>query len=289
MPYNFTHALVGLTALQQSSEAVQSLVHRYPAEFRIGTMGPDPYFGDGMPKPLFHKSGLVLAEKLHVLDGRALLAAMLPLADSEPKQAYVLGFLCHFLLDTIAHPYIEARFSGGAHTPSEIQSDLMMTDRLSFPGVPEKPRIFYHTKHLRELDALHAQLSSKLFSLETSGTFARGFHKWILINSISYDPHNRKLRFFSGVERLLNIPGKLTGFLVAHHPDPNDRLNLSHAEWRAPWEPATARTESFPELFSRACAEAPGLMNAALNAMQGGDAAEAIERIGARRMDARPV
>jgi len=242
-----------------------------------------------MPKPLFQKSGLVLAEKLHVLDGRALLKAMLPLADSEPKQAYVLGFLCHFLLDTIAHPYIEARFSGGAHTPSEIQSDLMMTDRVSFLGVPEKPRIFYHTRHLRELDTLHAQLSKVLYSLETRGTFARGFHKWILVNSISYDPHNRKFRFFSGVERLLNIPGKLTGFLVAHHPDPNDRLNLNHAEWRAPWETAAARTESFPELFSRACAEAPGLMNAALSAMQGGDAVEAIERIGARRMDARPV
>jgi hypothetical protein len=214
---------------------------------------------------------------------------MLPLVDSEPKQAYVLGFLCHFLLDTIAHPYIEARFAGSAHTPSEIQSDLMMTDRVAFSGVPEKPRTFYRTAHLRELDALHAQLSSKLFSMQTSGAFARGFHKWILVNSISYDPNNRKFRFFSGIERLLNIPGKLTGYLVAHHPDPNDRLNLNHAEWHAPWVPEIARAESFPELFSRACAEAPGLMDAALSAMTGGDQAEAIERIGARRMDARPV
>lgn len=289
MPYNFTHALVGLIALQQSSEAVADLARRYRAEFLIGTMGPDPYFGDGMPKPLFHKSGLILAQKLHVLDGRALLAAMLPLADSDAKRAYVLGFLCHFLLDTIAHPYIEARFEGVAHTPSEIQSDLMMTDRIAFPGVPEKPRIFYHTHHLSELDALHAQLSSELFSMETGGAFARGFRKWILVNTISYDPCNRKLRFFSCVERMLHIPGKLTGFLVARHPDPNDRLNLSRSEWRAPWDKETVRTESFPELFVRACSEAPGLMNAALAAMTGGDPAEAIERIGAWRMDARPV
>ncbi len=289
MPYNFTHALVGLTALQQSSEAVADLARRYRAEFLIGTMGPDPYFGDGMPKPMFQKSGLVLAEKLHVLDGRKLLAATLPLADSEPKQAYVLGFLCHFLLDTIAHPYIEARFAGSKHTPSEIQMDLMMASRVAFPSVPEKPRRFYQAKHLRELDALHAQLSKALFSLETRGTFARGYHKWILVNSISYDPNNHKLRFFSGLERLLNIPGKLTGFLVAHHPDPDDRLNLNHTEWRAPWEPEHARTESFVELFERACTEAPGLLNATLAAMQSGDDAEALNRIGARRMDARPV
>ena len=289
MPYNFTHALVGLTALKGSSEAVIELTRKYRAEFLIGTMGPDPYFGDGMPKPLFQTSGLVLAEKLHVLDVRALFAAICPFAASEPQQAYVLGFLCHFLLDTIAHPYIEARFSGHAHTPSEIQLDLMMTDRVSFPGVPEQPRNFYRTRHLSELDALHAQLSRSLYQMDTRGMFARGFRKWILVNSISYDPHNRKLRFFSGVERLFRIPGKLTSFLVAHHPDPDDRLNLSHAEWRAPWDKEVARTESFPELFSRACAEAPGLMDAALLAMRGGEIAEALRLIGARRMDARPV
>jgi len=289
MPYNFTHALVGLTALNHSSEAVADLARRYRGEFLAGTMGPDPYFGDGMPKPLFQTSGLILAEKLHVLDVRALFAALCPLAKSEPQQAYVLGFLCHFLLDTIAHPYIEARFSGHAHTPSEIQIDLMMASRISFPGVPEKPRKFYYTRYLGELDALHAQLNKTLFQMDTRGMFERGFRKWILVNTISYDPNNRKLRFFSSVERLFGKPGKLTGFLVAHHPDPDDRLNLRHAEWRAPWDKDFARTESFPELFSRACAEAPGLMDAALLAMQGGEIAEALRLIGARRMDARPV
>ena len=289
MPYNFTHALVGLTALEQTNEAVKALVREHRGEFLIGTMGPDPYFGDAMPKPLFAACHLDLAERLHTLDARDLFAALFPLADTAPKQAYVLGFLCHFLLDTNAHPYIEARFFGKAHTPAEIQIDLMMTQRIAFPGVPEKPRKFYHTRHLGELDTLHAELSKALFGMRTDGAFARGFRKWILVNTVSYDPDNRKLRFFSGVERVLKIPGKLTGYLVSRHPDPDDRLNLSHAVWRAPWDEATARTESFPQLFANACAQAPELLNAALAAMQGGDSARAIERIGARRMDARPV
>ena len=289
MPYNFTHALVGLTALEHTNEAVKALVREHRGEFLIGTMGPDPYFGDAMPRPLFAACHLDLAEHLHTLDARVLFAALFPLADTAPKQAYVLGFLCHFLLDTNAHPYIEARFFGKAHTPAEIQIDLMMTQRIAFPGVPEKPRKFYHTRHLGELDTLHAELSKALFGMRTDGAFARGFRKWILVNTVSYDPNNRKLRFFSGVERLFRIPGKLTGYLVAHHPDPDDRLNLSHAVWRAPWDEAPARTESFPELFANACAQAPELCNAALCAMQGGDSARAIEHIGARRMDARPV
>ena len=290
MPYNFTHALVGLTALQHTNEAVSALVRANPGEFLIGTMGPDPYFGDSMPKPLFAACRTDLAEMLHTLDARALFAALFPLAkDSAPKQAYVLGFLCHFLLDATAHPYIDARFSGAAHSPAEIQMDLMMTSRIGYAGVPEQPRRFYRTRCLRALDELHALLASALFSQDTRGAFARGYRKWIAVNTLSYDPHNRKLRFFSRIEKRLHAPGRITSFLVSQHPDPDDRLNLSHAVWRAPWDETLARTESFVDLFDRACAEAPGLMNAALSAMLSGDDAEAMERIGARRMDARPV
>ena len=289
MPYNFTHALVGLTALDSANQAVKALAAQHRGAFLIGTMGPDPYFGDSRPKPLFVPCREELAAKLHELDARLLFGALLSLAaENAANQAYALGFLCHFLLDTNAHPYIEARFSGKAHTPAEIQIDLMMASRLDYPDVPEKPRVFYKTTHLRELDVLHAALSERLFSMDTRGGFARGFRKWILVNTLSYDPNNRKLRFFSGLEKLFHAPGKITSYLVSHHPDPDDRLNLNHAVWRAPWD-ETARTESFVDLFERACGEAPELMTAALSAMTGGDATEAIERIGARRMDARPV
>ncbi len=290
MPYNFTHALVGLTALKDTTEAAATLAREHLGAFLIGTMGPDPYFGDAMPKPLFAPCRVDIAEKLHSLDARVLFSALFSLArGSQPKQAYVLGFLCHFLLDTNAHPYIEARFFGANHTPAEIQMDLMMTDRLSFPGVPQKPARFYRTPNLNELDELHADLCKTLFLQQTRGVFARGYRKWILVNTLTFDPSNRKRRFFGAVERLLRKPGKITSYLVSRHPDPSDRQNLNHAAWRAPWAMETQRTESFVELFDRACAEAPGVLRAAYLAMQGEDSADALNAIGARRMDARPV
>jgi hypothetical protein len=291
MPYNFTHALVGLTAKQFFSPEITALIDAYPDLFRIGTMGPDPYFGDAMPKPLFAPYRVDLADKLHKLDMRELFAAMLPLArGNDALCAYVLGFLCHFVLDTTAHPYIEARFSGKAHTPAEIQMDLRMADRVAFPGVPTPPRHFYQTCHLNELDAFHAALAKSLFSLETKGVFRRSFRKWIAVNTLSYDPQNRKLRFFSALERFLGAEGKITGYLVSRHPDPNDRLNVSHDVWHAPWKPDCSRTESFVDLFDRACAETPELLHAAWAALHAGECSEeALAAIGARRMDARPV
>lgn len=290
MPYNFTHALAGLTALRFSSPEVNALARRQRDAFLIGTMGPDPYFGDAMPKPAFVPCRVGLAEQLHSLDMRVLFAAMVPLAKgNDVLSAYTLGFLCHFLLDTNAHPYIEARFSGKAHTPAEIKMDLAMTDRLALPGVPCPPRRFYRTKHLAELDAFHAALACSLFGLNTAGAFRRSDRKWIAVNTVSYDPKNRKLRFFGALKHMFRLKGKLTGYLVSRHSDPIDRLNLSHAPWSAPWEPQNRRTESFPDLFNQACAEAPDLLRAALYALTTGESSDALAHIGARRMDARPV
>ncbi|MEN6418271.1 MAG: zinc dependent phospholipase C family protein [Clostridiaceae bacterium] len=286
MPYNYTHALVGLTALENADGAVKALVSKHKGAFLIGTMGPDPYFGDEMPKPLFAPCRKPVADKLHTLDMRSIASALLPLAAESPAaQAYALGFLCHFLLDTNAHPYIEARFSGKAHTPAEIQIDLMMTDRVKRPGVPLPPARFYRRGEVAALDRLHTSLIRQLLSLEIKGAFSRSLHKWIAVNTVSFDPNSRKLRFFSKLDR----SGKLAGFLVARHPDPDDRLNLGHGDWRATCAPEQARTESFPELFERAVKEAPALLNAALSAMTGGELAPALALIGSRRMDAKPV
>ena len=290
MPYNFTHALVGLAAREQISPEIAARIDANLDVFLIGTMGPDPYFGDAMPKPLFAPSRVDLADKLHKLDMRVLFAAMLPLArENDVLRAYALGFLCHFVLDTTAHPYIEARFAGKAHTPSEIQMDIMMASRAARSGVPDSPRRFYRTHHLSQLDAFHAALMKSLFSQQTKGVFRRSYRKWIAVNTLTFDPKNRKRRFFGALERLFGAPGKITNYLVSRHPDPNDRLNSSHAAWGAPWAPAQVRTESFVDLFERASAEAPALLNAAWSSFETGEPNNALLAIGARRMDARPV
>jgi len=290
MPYNLTHARVALPAREQVNPPVRQLIDAHRGEFLIGTMGPDPYFGGSRPKPLFAPCREELAGMLHSLDARGLFRVMFALSQGDDVlTAYTLGFLCHFLLDTTAHPYIEARFPGKEHTPAEIKFDLMMTGRMHISGVPAPPKEFYRTQNLSGLDALHASLTRELFGMRTAGAFARGFRKWIFVNTLSYDPSDRKLRFFSRVENRLDMPGKFTGFIVAHHPDPDDRLNLNHGEWAAPWEPEQRRTESFADLFDAACAEAPALLNAAYAAMRGGDFDSAIALNGPRRMDARPV
>lgn len=289
MPYNYAHALIGLLAREQVLPATRETIDASPAAFLIGTMGPDPYFGDLILKPLLKPSKLNLTQLQHGADARALFDAFANAAKSDAQKAYTLGYLCHFLLDSTAHPYIEARFSGKLHTPAEIALDLMLIDRMPDARLPAPPKRLYRTSALNELDALHADVNETLFGSKTRGVFARSYHKWLLINAISYDPGNRKLRFFTALSHIFGFLKPAIPYLLSHHDDPNDRLNLTRAAWYAPWSPAQARTESFPDLFLAACDSAPALLDAACASIQSGERTAVDALLGARCMNAAPL
>ena len=91
MPYNFTHALVGLTALDSANQAVKALAAQHRGAFLIGTMGPDPYFGDAMPRPLFAHCRVDLAEKLlHAAHGLRVGSGKAPFG-IDPAMAVSMG------------------------------------------------------------------------------------------------------------------------------------------------------------------------------------------------------
>ncbi|MEG1754965.1 MAG: zinc dependent phospholipase C family protein [Clostridia bacterium] len=283
MPYNYAHALVGICSVNRCSINVAGLIDRCSDAFFIGTMGPDPYFGDALPRSLAHPCQSHLSNLLHSLDGRILFSALLDLAkESEIYSAYALGFVCHFVLDNHTHPYIEAYFPGRKHTPAEIAMDLYLVDRANEPRLYVPPNVFYETASLRQLDALHAALFERLFLLDTRGAFARAFRKWIRINALTFDPSGSKqklLRFFPAAAR----------YLVGRHEDAADALNLEHAPWAAPWAPDEIRTESFLDLFDEACAASSLLVNLAATAMESGDFSAVLSAIGRRSADAAPI
>ncbi len=257
MPYNYTHALVGLLAVSGLEPPAQKFVRENRAAFLIGTMGPDPYFGDAFPPPLCSPCRETFAGFLHGLPAKTLLPALFSSCEGKHARiAYTMGFLCHFVTDAAAHPYIEARFSGKAHTPAEIALDLALIRSLPQADLilPMPPKRLYDKSLLPELDRLHASLFFALGRGKTQGAFARSARKWIRLNALTYDPRGRKLRFFSALETALRIENGASRFLVAPHEDLCDRMNLSHAPWSAPWAKAELRTESFPDLIEAAYA-----------------------------------
>lgn len=276
MPYNYTHAIMGLNALKIGEKAAAERVLKQEAAFLLGTMGADPYFGDALPPPVGNRARTDLADLLHALDGRKLFAAMLPLCgEDDALFAYALGFLCHFLLDNRTHPYIVSRFPDKLHTPAEIAIEPLMIERDGDPRFLTPPAKIYLAHDMAAVDALHARLFWKLFALRTEGLYCRSLRKWLRVNRLQFDPRGKKRAL------LRPFPGLTCYLLPFGIPDECDLLNLRHAPWGA-----DGREESFPELFDGAVVEAAEQIGLAAGLRDAGDYAPLLQALEGRTADA---
>lgn len=274
MPYNYAHALVGLYAADHCANPEAMGITDHYGAFFLGTMGPDPYYGDAFLPPVGSRARTDLADRLHALDGERLFSTLFTLSNGNAaRTAYTFGLLCHFLLDNRAHPYIEARFPGRAHTPAEIAMDLPAVAYFSERRLTVSPRAFYDCADVAEIDALHTALFWKLFSLRTQGVYARSLKKWLRLNTVSFDPSGRK-------RRLLRPFGSLASYFVSlDMSGAHDALNLDCAPWKSM---RGVSTDSFPALLIAAREEAVTL----IDLVCAGETDEALMQLKERSADA---
>lgn len=136
MPAIFTHIQFGKEVVATLPPAFQDLKEKHPEVFYLGTQGPDVLF---YHKPLKKKNNPHRQKgwDLHAVAPEAffLNAAQRLLADAENRSkegiftplsaeaAYVMGFLCHFTLDSLCHPYIDEHSVDGL-SHGKIESEL---------------------------------------------------------------------------------------------------------------------------------------------------------------------
>lgn len=273
--------MMSLNALQKCMPAAHTEAFFHESAFLLGTMGPDPYFGDALPPPVGSRARTDLADRLHAEDGGRLFSCLFALSRGDDALfSYALGFLCHFLLDNRTHPYISTRYPGKLHTPAEIAIDAELCANAIDARFLSSPTAVYLTNDLAALDALHAQLFWKLFALRTEGLYSRSLKKWLRINDLSFDPRGKKralLRPFPAATQFLLTPGQ---------PSIGDSLNLSHAPWGVPDAAGKPRTESFQELLEAATNEAAALIGLACALRESGDSAPLCRRLEGRSADA---
>ncbi len=136
MPAIFTHIQFGKEVARDLPPVLQSLIEAHPACFLLGTQGPDLLF---YHKPMKKRSKNPARKKgwdLHALSPESffLHGAKLLLSDERNRAdgvftpttaeaAYLVGFLCHFTLDTTCHPLIDGNSVDGL-THGKIESEL---------------------------------------------------------------------------------------------------------------------------------------------------------------------
>ena len=119
MPAGYTHYCFGKDVYKHlDDQNIKDLLLRNENCFLIGLHGPDIFFYERWNK---------IARKMHQEKANTFFEKAQDIIQSEAQLAYILGFICHYLLDSQMHPYIKRMIKNTNMDHFEIESDY---DRL---------------------------------------------------------------------------------------------------------------------------------------------------------------
>lgn len=214
MPCVYSH---NLAAKAVRARVGDGLLFDEDAAFLMGAQGPDPFFFLRAWPPDAAKGSLI-GGRLHTGDTRALFARLTEQAVTRKLRAFTAGFMCHYALDTRAHPYIIASTCHKHHTPFETQLDAAFLEYRGEAPAPAVSLIPWDAAAAAEADAALAPFGEP-------GLFYKGFRQMRLAMRALYDPKGIKSRFL----------GEAGGYFFRPPCEyAPDILDLAHSPW---WPP----------------------------------------------------
>lgn len=107
MPCIYAHHSFGEKVAAKLSPELQKIVQKYPEEFNAGLQGPDFLF---FYRPMFKLRTNQMGYWQHGQSFAPFLKALLPVIRKEGTDsgtyAYILGYICHFMLDSECHSFV---------------------------------------------------------------------------------------------------------------------------------------------------------------------------------------
>ena len=138
MPTTYTHDLFGKIVYKQLPEEIRKVIRKNGDLFRIGLHGPDILFYD-----LTNLSVSSIGVEMHSIPAASFFLrgmSMVRVRDDERLLAYLLGFGCHYLLDSVCHPYVEDMAKAKVITHTLLEKEF---DRTLMLETNKNPYHFY--------------------------------------------------------------------------------------------------------------------------------------------------
>ena len=268
-----THHLFGQSAIADIPDAKDWSTGELEA-FLIGQQGPDPFFyaylsANGSVCRTF--GDLLHSRKINrTFERMRAIVSLFEGKDRAIAHAYSLGFLAHFTLDSVVHPFVFAQqhalvlandelvdASSEVHSVIEADLDSMMLWRLA-GMTPEEIRVAdvlsASDEVLDVVGRLFARLGREVYSLDIKPTdYPRAIRDFrLLVDLIESD---LPLRIVAPIERLIRKHSHLQA--LSHRSDIFDTTPADNTEgypWEHPFVADVTSEASFHELFDEALA-----------------------------------
>ena len=249
--------------------------------FVFALYGPDLWF---MYRPGKTRQGR--GRRMHTTKTGAFLTALAERARNgkakEEVFSYLAGFLCHYALDSTAHPYIiwqttETWPTKRAHRDMEhaLDAKLLMREGI---WQEQHPVTDHHFPLLRLPESMEEDLNRVYLEI----------YGWEQARALLNRCYGRYRWLYRVMENPRSFPGLLATLIPTHrfrsvsYPKSAflnlDVENLTNTAWHQAFAPDMTSTESFPELYAKAREEAVRMITDAWSyARKGTVSAEALK------------
>lgn len=134
MPALYAHKRFGDAVMAELLGEVKEIIQKYPLQFRIGLQGPDPFF---FYRPIVKNHVTALASEMHEENADAFFKQARKVIRKKGihsrEYAFILGFICHFSLDSECHPYVNKMVEeigvGHMEIEGEFEKYLLRKDK----------------------------------------------------------------------------------------------------------------------------------------------------------------
>lgn len=281
MPGFTTHYIIGQRARKDLplESPLRRILEQHASIYQLGVQGPDIFFYNVLlVRHRKYKNVGIMMHEFHV---NAFIANLLDAVakETDPENfgrgiAYTAGYICHYISDSIIHPYVYGRIGHSPkqkgrkkgevtslHCKLENDIDAIMLARYlnKRPSEFNQAATFSMTKDERRYistllcDAInrtyYPERYGNSFSI-TTGVVARSIWMMRIGCRALSDPRESKRRRLNHLENLLKRnPVASSKFVSDHISDVKWALNTMHEPWVNPWDRSKVSQESLQELF----------------------------------------
>lgn len=283
MPGLITHYLFGKDTYNYiHDDRIKNTIAKYKDAYNLGLQGADFYFYDiahSIKYKGFNYGRLIHTAKTNTFFANCLKAASIMSGTKRDiALAYVYGLLCHFALDSKAHPYIlymacfktdndrDRQVSSASHSYFETAIDAQMLKikrGLTPDMIRRQDLIDISSKNLGIVSQLFAYAFNRTFDqFNTAANVATSIRNFRFTNMCLQGEADIKLFALRTFEKNVVKASLLNG--IMHSKDNSldwDVINYENEEWCLPWDNTVTRTDSFIDIYDSAALFASKLIN----------------------------
>lgn len=235
MPSTYAHYVFGKKVLQALPPDLSALARGHRQLYDIGLHGPDILF---YYRALTANKVNSVGFGMHARPARDFFApakealASLPAPQRGAAEAYLLGFVCHFALDSACHGYIESKIAASGVTHTEIESEFDRSLLLSQGIEPLSARLTGHIFPSAE----NAAVIAPFFEGVNAKQVEKALRSMLFYNGLLRAPRAPKRFIVNTALRLTGNYKEMHGMMIAKNPIPacaDSNLRLSKLMNRA--------------------------------------------------------